>query len=185
DFDEVLLPLDTDEFQRRIGEYSAARQVPVLCGQNWSVSDSLAICETVNQDFCAGRMWPEDAHRRASARSLCAEIHSGFLALRAAMPMNIRARDRRVEISPEVAANIARAETIWQQAEVDSWLFGEFSIADAMFAPVVMRFPTYGVELSGRAADYSAWVQADEDIRRWVAAALCEDEIVDADEVGA
>lgn len=184
EFLELRLPLDTSEFYDRIFEYNPAGQVPVLSLSGHNVYDSLAIAETVNEIFADNRLLPLDPAGRAAARSLCAEMHSGFTALRSAMPMNIRATGRRVARDEAIERDIARISEIWSRAEPGHWLFGEFSIVDAMYAPVAMRFPTYGVELEGRAAHYQHTVLSDSDIMLWKEAALLEEEIVDADEAG-
>ena len=108
----------------------------------------------------------------------------GFNALRSAMPMNIRATGRKVPRDEALQRDISRIEEIWLMAEPGHWLFGEFSIVDVMYAPVALRFPTYGVELEGRAATYQQTMLHDSDVERWIQAALLEDEIVDADEAG-
>ncbi len=183
-FEERQLALDTTEFYEQIAEYSPVSQVPVLCIGEHRIHDSLAIAETVNDCFTNGSLLPTDPMQRAEARALCAEMHSGFHAVRNAMPMNIRAVGRRVEHSESIAREIARINAIWNRAEPGRWLFGEFSIVDAMYAPVVLRFPTYGVELNGRAARYQQTVINDPDVQRWIAESSAETDIVEADEAG-
>ncbi|GAB3270544.1 glutathione S-transferase family protein [Parahaliea aestuarii] len=189
-FTEELLPLDTPEFARRIGDLSPSRTVPVLWHGERCVWDSLAICEYINETFADGQLWPRDAGLRALGRSLVAEMHSGYGALRAAMPMNFRARQRRVPTSPALEADIARIFQRWtlarqQGAGEGPWLLGTFSIADAFFAPVAVRFGGYGVALpAGPVADYVAHLRADEAMQEWERGAAAESWIVEADEAG-
>ena len=125
--------------------------MPVLILDGESVWDSLAIAETVNERWPELGLWPEDPAARAHARCVSAEMHAGFSTLRDAMPMNCRAMGRRVDLPKALTADIDRVFEIWsecqQRYDGDGWLFGRFSIADAMFAPVVLRFRTYGINL--------------------------------------
>ena len=134
-------------------------------------------------------MWPAATSDRSRARSLCAEMHSGLTALREQLPMNCRARMRRVQIDDACAADIVRTKEIWadclKQKNFDGpWLFGHWTITDAFFAPVAMRFRTYGIDLSGPAARWADAVLSDPDIVDWVRLAAAETEIVAADEAG-
>jgi glutathione S-transferase len=156
-FEEVTVWLDQDDTKANIARYSPAGTVPVLLDGDLAVGDSLAICETLAEKFPEKALWPLDAAARARARSLAAEMHSGFAALRASMTMNIRKRLPGRGMTSAVAADIDRISAAWSDALARSggpWLFGAFGIADAMYAPVVFRFQTYGVALSGAAADY-------------------------------
>jgi glutathione S-transferase len=116
-------------------------------------------------------------------------MHSGFIPLRKAMPMNIRARGRKIASSPELEADLVRIKNIWrelrtQHAEAGPWLLGEYSIADAMFAPVAFRFLTYGVTEPGAVDDYVQTVARDPLVQEWLRAAELEQEVVAASEVG-
>lgn len=156
-FDESTVWLGEADTKTNIARYSATGTVPVLQDGELTVSDSLAICEYLAEKFPGKHLWPQDPAQRARARSLAAEMHSGFSALRGKMPMNVRNRYPGCGMTPEAAADIARIGAAWQDALVRSggpWLFGGFCIADAMFAPVVFRFQTYAVALSGPAAAY-------------------------------
>lgn len=160
--DEVVIPLDTDEFHARIGALSPTGRVPVLHAGGAVVWDSLAIAEFLHEQHPDAGLWPADALARALARSVSAEMHSGFQALRSAMPMDMRGRHS-VPRTPELDDDIARIDVIWTQCREahgrgGRFLFGAWSAADAMYAPVVSRFRTYGVELSRVAADYAAAV---------------------------
>lgn len=187
--EEKYLPLDTEEFEREIDNWSPTRRVPVLIDGDRVVWDSLAICEYVNEVFAEGALWPRNLAQRAWARSVCAEMHSGFNALRSQMPMNVRAIGRKVPMTAELEADIQRINDLWCECRnahqaAGPWLFGEFSIADAMFAPVVFRFRTYDVTLHKLAQQYADHVLANEDVCLWAQAATEEVEIVEAGEVG-
>jgi glutathione S-transferase len=153
------------------------------------VWDSLAIAEYANETFAGGALWPEVAAARAQARAASAEMHSGFPALRGQMPMNCRATGRVVPMTPELAQDIDRVRTLWREcrerfAGAGPWLFGRFSIADAMYAPVASRFRTYGVTLDDPEAAYLVHLLADADVRHWFAAAAEEPEVIAAEELG-
>ena len=167
-FAERLLPLDTPEFKRDIATISPARRVPVLQHGELRVWDSLAICEYACE--LAGSGWPRNREVRAVARSVCAEMHAGFSILRSQWPMNARALDRRTATNPERSAELARIEDIWADCRGrfgsgGPWLFGEYSVADAMYAPVVLRMRTYGAHLRDTSAAYVATVLADPHLR--------------------
>ncbi|MCC5873418.1 MAG: glutathione S-transferase family protein [Gammaproteobacteria bacterium] len=187
DFDVERLPLDTPEFRARIRDISAAGRVPVLEDGDCVVWDSLAICEYAAERATSGS-WPRNVKARAHARCAVAEMHSGFGSLRAALPMNIRAR-RRVTTDVAVERDIARMLALWSEALAlhggeDGWLYGERSIADAFFAPVVLRFVTYGVAVTDDCRPWMERVLGDADLKAWCALALTETEIVEADEAG-
>jgi glutathione S-transferase len=187
-FREIRIGLDEPDTRERIAQYSPAGRVPVLIDGELTVWDSLAICEYLHEKFPAAGGWPAAAAARAQARAVSAEMHSGFQALRNEMPMNIRAR-RRVSASAAATADIARVVASWESCRErhgagGPFLFGRFSIADAMYAPVVFRFRTYGVPLGGAAAAYAEALLADAAVREWTAAALAETEVVPSDEAG-
>lgn len=187
-FQEVRIGLGEPGTRERIARHSPSGRVPVLVDGALTVWDSLAICEYANEVVAGGSGWPAERAARAEARSVSAEMHSGFTALRSEMPMNIRAR-RRLAPSAAAQADIARVVGLWEHcrarhAAQGPWLFGRFSIADAMYAPVVFRFQTYGVTLAGRNAEYAKTVLADPAVQEWAAAARAETEVVQADEAG-
>ncbi len=192
-FDEVMLKFHSAEWDAQIDRLSPSRLVPVLWdgepGQPAStcVWDTLAIAEYVAETCRDKSIWPADVKARARARSLCAEMHSGFRNLRGAMPMNIRNQHPGKGYTPEVAKDIARVETIWREARRDfgaggPFLFGSFSAADAMFAPVAMRFNTYHPPLAADTLAYCAAVTATPAVAAWIAAAKLETEFVEDDE---
>ena len=186
DFEEVQESLRADGLSARLAKYSPTCRVPVLINGDLAIWDSLAICEYVSEQFLSGKGWPKDVKLRAEARAICAEMHAGFMGLRSELPMNCRAT-RKIEPSTSAEQDIARIDVIWSNCMArnpGSWLYGDFSIADCFYAPVVMRFKTYGVELSELAAQYEAFALEQAALNKWVDAALTETEIVPEDEAG-
>jgi glutathione S-transferase len=186
-FDEVQLKFDDDTRVIGIEKYSPTGKVPVLIIEGEPVWDTLAICETAAEMHPEKHLWPEDEKARRVARSACAEMHSGFQALRGAMPMNLRSSHPGKGMTPESRKDIERIIALWTDCRerfggAGSFLFGRFSIADAFYAPVVMRFRTYAVVLPPIAQAYCEAVQALAAVREWVAAACRETEFVPADE---
>ena len=182
-FTELRIPLDTHAWEREIGRHSPSRKVPVLKHGEHVVWDSLAICEYVSEQFGERRGWPDSADARAAARSVSAEMHSGFAELRDSMPMNCRRRVAGFRAPEEAAADIRRIRQIWRWCR-ENWggdgafLFGDFSIADAMYAPVVSRFHTYGVRLGPVERDYVDAVMRLEAMQEWMSAAAEESETI-------
>ena len=187
-FREVQIRLDTPEFKDEIAQHGPSGRVPVLRHGDITVWDSLAICEYVAELTGAG--WPADAHARAVARSVSAEMHSGFTALRMEWPMNARARNRRTLMTPGLEADIDRIDEIWMDcrrrfgASGGPWLFGEYSIADAMYAPVVLRFNTYRAQISEASRWYIATALEDAALQEWVRAAQDENWANKSENVG-
>jgi glutathione S-transferase len=186
-FAERVMSLDTPEFARDVARVSPTRRVPVLRHGSLLIWDSLAICEYVCE--IAGHGWPRERAARAIARAACAEMHAGFTILRSQWPMNARATDRRTAPNPERSAEIARLEQLWDDCRTrfgadGPWLFGEYTVADAMFAPVVLRLRTYGAHIGESAAQYMATALADDHMRSWLAAAAAESWILEASEIG-
>lgn len=189
EFDEHRIVLDTPETAAEIGAVSSAGRVPVLQFDDVTVWDTLAIAETVAERWPEKQLWPADARARAFARSICAEMHSGFAMLRECMPMNCRAMGRKLPLPDSLTDDIDRIIAIWSECHRDysgdnGWLFGQFSVADAMFAPVVLRFRTYGINLPESAGFYTHRILESEAMQEWLAAAECETEVIDADEKG-
>jgi glutathione S-transferase len=189
-FEEVLLNFDTSGGGVRvlgIEPYSKAGKVPVLLVDGVAVWDSLAICETAAELFPDKGLWPEAPAARSVARSVCAEMHSGFQDLRGSMPMNIRGRHPGKGMTAAVQKNIDRIVELWTDCRQrfgggGKLLFGRFSIADAFYAPVVTRFQTYAVELPRVAQEYCEAVLALPAVREWSEAGLREKAFVQADE---
>jgi glutathione S-transferase len=180
-FHEVRVLLDQPDTAARIAEYSGAGRVPVLVAGDMTIWDSLAICEYLAEQFPDLHLWPSDVAARALARSVTAEMHSGFSGLRTAMSMNIRVSLPGRGRTPEAQGDIGRICEIWEDCLSRSghhqFLFGQFSIADAFFAPVVMRFKTYGVSLAPALQAYCDRVRAHPAVARWVSEALAEPEV--------
>ena len=188
-FDETLIELDEPGTKAAILAHSASGKVPCLVTDDgFAVWDSLAIAETLAERHPQYAMWPRDPNARARARSVSAEMHSGFGALRGAMPMNIRTSKPGVGATSDVLADVARIDTLWRECVAASggpFLFGDFTIADAMYAPVVMRFNSYRPALSAEAAAYAARVTALPAVAAWIEAARRETHVVPSDEVDA
>lgn len=187
-FKEIRIPLFTPEMAARIAHYSPAGKVPVLLDGGLTVWESLAICEYLAERFPEAGGWPAERSARAVARAAAAEMHAGFPDLRAELAMNCRAR-RTVTPSPAAQADIERIHALWRQCrdsygQTGPWLFGTFTIADAMFAPVALRFLTYGVRLPAMSRAYVDTISADPAIQEWLQAAHAEREIIPQNERG-
>jgi glutathione S-transferase len=180
-FTEVRVLLDQPDTAANIARYSHAGRVPVLLAGEITVWDSLAICEYLAEQFPDKHLWPQDVAARALARSVAAEMHSGFGGLRSAMSMNIKASLPGRGRTAEAQADIGRVCEIWEGCLArfghHQFLFGEFSIADAFFAPVVSRFKTYGVALAPALQAYCERVLAHPAVKRWIDEALAETEV--------
>ena len=193
-FEEVMVRFDAftpeSKFKHTLANLSPAGKVPVLQNGALAVWDTLAIAETLAEMFPDKHLWPHDAAVRAHARSICAEMHSGFMGLRANCPMNIEAhlpeqgalvwRDK-----PAVRADVARIVHMWSdllQAHGGPLLFGEFSIADAYFAPVCMRLKTYALPVPDAIGAYVDRVCALPGVKAWVDGALAEHDFLDFEE---
>ncbi|WP_320151628.1 glutathione S-transferase family protein [uncultured Tolumonas sp.] len=186
-FEETQVLLQTEDFKQQVMRFSPVGKVPVLLDGDLAIWDSLAIAEYLAEQF--PQAWPRDVAARAFARSISAEMHSGFMSLRSQMPMNCRATGREVTGNEALAQDIERIQAIWTECrlrygESGPWLFGEFTIADAMFAPVVFRFNTYGVDCQGFAAEYMQTVLHDADVQAWLHAAQQEQATIMSYEIG-
>ncbi|MBV7332653.1 glutathione S-transferase family protein [Chloroflexi bacterium TSY] len=187
DFEEIRIPLSLPNTTERLLAYSPAARVPIYVIGDFAIWDSLAIAEYLAEEH--PHLWPNDTKQRALARSIVSEMHSGFVALRTAMPMNCRASKRKIEQTEAVAADIERIQAIWtdcrnRNSQAGPWLFGSFTIPDAVYAPVVSRFYTYGVSCNSVAAAYMKTVLNDPDVRNWFKAAKNEKETIEHEEVG-
>ena len=183
-FDEVVIPLHRPETKARIRPLSPSGKVPALKiedgGRSFTVWDSLAICETLAERHPEAQLWPGNAADRAHARSIVAEMHSGFADLRRTLSMEIAARHPTPALDDQVQADIARIVAIWSGALAGrgdgGFLFGGFSIADAFFAPVVTRFETYGIPLPAVPQAYTQRVLALPAMHEWLKGARAEGE---------
>lgn len=172
DFDEIRITLYQDNTVEKLGPYSPSLKVPVLLHGAITVWDSLAICEYISEEILLGDGWPNSPKRRASARSVSAEMHSEFPALKRDWPMNCKASFR---LTPsEILSNeIARIDAMWsccrhRFGENGNYLYGRFSIADCMFAPVAVCFDAYGAELSGDAHTYMQALLDNPFVQKWI-----------------
>lgn len=182
-FEEVRIPLDLPDTHTRILEYSPSGRVPALRQDNLTIWESLAICEYIAELVPDRHLWPTDPAARAVARAVSAEMHAGFSNLRAEMPMDCRARRSQAPTSA-VQQDIDRIFVLWQACRQQfgqggEFLFGEFSIADAMFAPVTSRFVTYDVALTPTAQAYINAVWGLPAMQEWLSAAEAEAEVLD------
>ena len=181
-FEEVRVSLYQEGAKQTLLQYSAAGKVPVLKDGALTIWDSLAICEYLAEQHAQRHLWPAEVAARAHARAISAEMHAGFTNLRNQMPMNVRREIPGRIPTAEVAAEVARIETIWNDCRnrhgaQGPFLFGAFSIADAMYAPVASRFRTYGIALAGAAAQYVTAIHALPAMKEWIAAAHAETEV--------
>ena len=179
-FDEVNIPLYTGASDKqRILDYAPSGKVPILVDDGVTIWDSLAIIEYLADRFPDAGVWPKDRAQRAHARSISSEMHSGFLPLRGECSMNIHRPIRAKSLSDDAKANVARVDEIWTDCRKrygggGPFLFGRFSAADAMFAPVVHRLLTYAVDVSSGARSYMATMTAFAPFKEWTEAALKE-----------
>lgn len=186
-FEEIPLKFSDDVKVLGIEQYSAAGKVPVLLVGAEVVWDTFAIAESLAELFPEKRLWPTVPALRRVARSACAEMHSGFQNLRGQMPMNIRARLPGRGMNADVLRDVERIVALWRtcrasERDAGDLLFGRFTIADAFFAPVAMRFVTYGVALPEDAENYVAALNHLSAVREWMDAARRETEIIAGDE---
>ncbi len=182
EFEEIRVPLYVPESGQAIGNYSPSGKVPVLLHEDVIVWDSLAICEYLAEQFPAIQ-WPKDVRARAIARSISAEMHAGFQDLRQHLPMNCRARFPNEVRTPGVQNDINRITSIWRDCRQNyamggPMLFGEFTLADAIYAPVVLRFKTYSVPLDDLCQEYVDTMLALPALQEWVKAAEQEPEVI-------
>ena len=180
-FEEVFIPLYTDNKadKERILSFTRSGKVPALIDGDITVWDSLAIIEYAAERFPQAKLWPEDRATRAHARSISAEMHSGFMAIRSECAMNLHRPVRAVALSDDARANIARVQEIWvdcrkRYGKHGPFLFGSFSGADAMYAPVVYRFRTYAIDVAPEAKAYMDAMLALPAVEEWTRAGLAE-----------
>lgn len=183
-FAEVVVPLGRTTTREEILRHSPAAKCPVLVDGGTTVWESLAIIEYVAESFPGHAIWPRDKAARALARSLAAEMHAGFQALRVHLPMNMRRPVQKRELTPEAAADVARIEAAWAGArhsfgQGGDFLFGDFSAADAMFAPIVSRLHTYDAAVSPESRAYMDKIMALPAWRAWQEGADAEEWRID------
>jgi glutathione S-transferase len=186
----VSIPLYTgDADKQRILKFTRSGKVPVLVDGDVTIWDSLSIIEYAAERFPQARLWPEDAASRAHARSVSAEMHSGFAALRDECGMNLHRPVGAKALSAEARADIARIQESWadcreRYGKLGPFLFGAFSGADAMYAPVVHRFRTYAIEVTPEVRDYMATMMALPAFQQWTRAGLAETLVIEKFEAG-
>ncbi|HYQ91890.1 MAG TPA: glutathione S-transferase family protein [Candidatus Competibacteraceae bacterium] len=178
-FQEVIIPLFQASSREQLHAHSPSGRVPVLTHGELTIWESLAIAEYLAETFPVAQLWPSASAARAVARAVSAEMHAGFAALRTHLPMDMRQRYPGREWPVEVSEDIRRIVELWTDCRRrfgtgGDFLFGTFGIADAMYAPVVSRFVTYGVELDGIAAAYRDAIWAWPALKEWVQAAEAE-----------
>ena len=194
DFEEVMVRFDSfaadSQFKKAVGSLNPVGKVPVLVHDGLVVWDTLAIAEYVAEQFPEKNLWPADRAARARARSICAEMHSGFTALRNACPMSIEAHLPEVGAlalrdHAAVRADLQRIVSMWSGLLAEHsgpMLFGPFSVADAYYAPVVMRLKTYALPVPAEVAAYMDRVCALPGVKAWIDGALAEKDFLDFEE---
>jgi len=194
DFEEVYVRFDSfaphSQFKTTVTGVNPVGKVPVLVHDGLAVWDTLAIAEYVAEQFPDKHLWPQERAARARARSICAEMHSGFSGLRSACPMNIEAHLPEIGAlalrdQPAVRADLERICNLWSgllQKHGGPMLFGHFTVADAYFAPVVMRLKTYALPVPADVAAYMARVCALPGVKAWIDGALAEQDFIDFEE---
>jgi glutathione S-transferase len=184
-FEEIFIPLYTGEADKqRILGFTHSGKVPALIDGDVTIWDSLAIIEYVAERFPQAQLWPEDRASRAHARSISAEMHSGFMALRSECGMNLHRPIRAIALSADARANVARIQDIWiecreRYGKLGPFLFGQFGAADAMYAPVVHRFRTYAIPVAGEAKTYMETMLALPAFQEWTRAGLAESLVIE------
>lgn len=185
EFNETRLAVYTPEFYSHIQQFSPSKKVPALLHGHQTIWDSLAICEYLAEEFPQMQWWPEEKNARIIARCISAEMHSGFMKLRENMPMNCRAKYPGKGMALGVRQDIERITNIWRECKQKfspsgDFLFGKFTIADAMYAPVVLRFITYSVQLDTVCQNYAKSILALTAMQEWLKAAELEEEKIPA-----
>jgi glutathione S-transferase len=183
EFEEVRLPLYTERWNADIARYSPSGKVPALIDGDIHIWDSLAICEYLAERHPEKQLWPGDTAARALARAVSAEMHSGFAELRNQMPMTVRRLLPGRDLKPGALKDIERIQHLWNDCRArfgasGPFLFGNFSVADAMYAPVASRFQTYGTALDPVSALYAQALLSLPAMRRWIAEAQAESETI-------
>jgi glutathione S-transferase len=187
-FEETVISLNAPDFKPRLLAVSGTGKVPALVDGDVKVWESLAILEYLAEKFPDAGLWPKDIAARAHARVVATEMHGGFIPLRKLMPMNMWRPVMKRELTPDAAVNVARIETMWADCRArygagGPFLFGRFGAADAMYAPVVARFHTYGVGVSAETRAYMDAVMALPAWREWHDAGIKEPWVLPEDEV--
>ena len=187
-FTEKRIILSAETTQEELSQYASGFKVPVLQDGDLLIWDSLSILEYLSETYLQSKGWPKNAEARAMARSVSAEMHSSFYALRKELPMNCRKQFQNIKLSSAALQGVERITTLWQTCRTKfgkdgEWLFGEYTIADAMFAPVALRFAGYDISLGDVESAYVQSVLKQPAIVEWIAAGKAETEIIPEDEI--
>ncbi len=188
EFTEKRVALFTETTSQELSPYHSDLKVPVLQDGDLVIWDSLSILEYVSEQYLASNGWPQDPKARAVARSVSAEMHSSFVNVRNELPMNCRKKFQNIKLSSGAEREIERIKTLWTKCRTEfggegEWLFGKYSIADAMFAPVALRFEGYSIPLGTVETNYVQSVLQQPDVIEWIEAGKAEKEIIEADEI--
>jgi len=188
EFTEKRVALFTETTNNELKDYYSDYKVPVLKDGELIVWDTLSIMEYVSEKYLDSKGWPEDEKNRSTARSISAEMHSSFMNLRNELPMNCRKSFNNIKLSNEAEQEVDRVKTLWRYCRREfgakgEWLFGEYSIADAMYAPIALRFHGYNIPLEGIEADYVNSVLNQPDIINWIKSGKIEKEFIEEDEI--
>lgn len=187
-FNEKRVALFTETSDEELSKYYSDSKVPVLQDGENIIWDSLSILEYLSENHLKATGWPEDIKARSIARSMSAEMHSSFMNLRNKLPMNCRKQFSDIQLSPDTKKEIERIKTLWRYCRREfgnngEWLFGKYSIADAMYAPIALRFHGYHIPLDRVEADYVKSVLNQPAIIEWIEAGKAEKEIIGEDEI--
>jgi len=187
-FEEKRVALFTETTAEELSEYNSDYKVPILKDGDFVVWDSLSILEYISEKYLKSNGWPHEASSRAIARSVSCEMHTSFVNVRNELPMNCRKKFLNIKLSSKAEREIDRIKELWRKCrtqfgEEGEWLFGQYSIADAMFAPIVLRFDGYNISLTGVEEAYVQSVLKLPSIIEWVEAGKLEREIIEADEI--
>ena len=187
-FVEKRVALFTETTDQVLSEYHSDFKVPILQDDELVVWDSLSILEYISEQHLQNRGWPADKNARAIARSISAEMHSSYSSIRNELPMNCRKKFSNIELSEDAQRELARIKELWRKCRSEfgsggEWLFGEYSIADAMFAPIALRLNGYSIHLAGVEQSYVTSVLRHPAIVEWMEAGKLETEVIEADEI--
>lgn len=186
-FSLVCLPLNTTKFQEEVFTWSPTGRLPVLIHDKSAIWDSLAIIEYANEMFGGNHFWPDNLLTKGQARSVSAEVHSGFMFIRRALPFNCRAKGRSIVMSEDLQKDLSRIESVISDCINKSggpWLFGQFTAADIMYIPLILRLQTYNIHLKEDTRRYASVVNTDPDVLTWCSAAALEQETLESEEIG-
>jgi len=187
-FEETKIWLFSEQMDEQMKALSPSLKVPVFIDQKTVVWDSLAICEYLNDEYLSGNAWPQNAIKKAQARAICAEMHSGFFAIREQMPMNLHRAQAAINLTEQAQNEVARIIAIFSQClkasgSPDGFLFGSFSIADAFYMPIVARFNSYNVKVPDDVKVYMDQMLSLPAYRTWLVDALDEQAVIEQAEV--